>query len=161
MITTRLITTRLITAPASRPQRLPANVHAKRKRALYIIEFGARASDNLAAMSAGQESAQPVDAAVENVEQTVRAMRGGWDGWRTWTAEDQERIDINECTDARCMNVDTNVGYQGLDEGSYLSTAAGVGDDLRAAWQKKLAAEGKRSSGTSLGSTVLGTGENR
>ncbi|MCA1672093.1 MAG: hypothetical protein LC799_07795 [Actinobacteria bacterium] len=107
-------------------------------------------------MSADQENAQPVDGSNQNVKQTVQAMRGGWEGWRVWTAEDQERIDLNECTDARCMNVEVNVGYQGLDEDSFLSQSAEIGNDLRAAWKTKLDAEGKRSSGTSLRETVLG-----
>ena len=108
-------------------------------------------------MSAHQGNARPADGASPDVKQTVQAMRGGWDGWRTWTVEEQERIDLNECTDARCMNVEVNCGYQGLDEDSFLSQSAGVGDNLRTAWKTKLESEGKRSTGKSLRETVFGT----
>ncbi|HEU0087917.1 MAG TPA: hypothetical protein VFQ77_09730 [Pseudonocardiaceae bacterium] len=58
------------------------------------------------------------------------------------------------------MNVDVNVGYQGLAEGSVLSQAAGVGDDLRAAWRMKLQGEGKLNTpGTSLRETIFGPAE--
>ncbi|MGH3902610.1 MAG: hypothetical protein ACRDTE_00150 [Pseudonocardiaceae bacterium] len=110
-------------------------------------------------MSADQENAQPSHVPPENVEKTVQAMRGGWDGWKPWTAEDQERIDNKECTDARCMNVEVNVGYQGLADDSVLSQSAGVGNDLRAAWKTKLEGEGKFSSGRSLRETVFGESE--
>jgi hypothetical protein len=87
------------------------------------------------------------------------AMRGDWSGWRPWSAEEQARIDIKECTDARCMNVDVNVGYQGLVENSVLSQAATVGDELRAAWRTKLAGEGKVAAGKSLRDTLFGSSE--
>ncbi|MFN2497107.1 MAG: hypothetical protein ABR608_14565 [Pseudonocardiaceae bacterium] len=88
---------------------------------------------------------------------TWQPMRGDWSGWRPWSEEEQARIDIRECTDARCMNVDVNVGYQGLVENSALSQSAGVGDDLRAAWKTKLAGEGKAAAGTSLRDTIFGS----
>lgn len=108
-------------------------------------------------MSADQGNTQSAADATPDVKQTVQAMRGGWGGWRTWTVEEQERIDLNECTDARCMNVEVNCGYQGLDEDSFLSQSAGVGNDLRAAWKTKLETEGKQSTGKSLRETVFGT----
>ncbi|HEY2765870.1 MAG TPA: hypothetical protein VGJ13_17965 [Pseudonocardiaceae bacterium] len=83
------------------------------------------------------------------------AMRGGWSGWRTWTEEEQAHIDIKECTDARCMSVEVNCGYQGLDPDSFLSQSAAVGPDLRAAWKAQLKTEGKPSSGKSLRETLL------
>ena len=86
-------------------------------------------------------------------------MRGGWSGWRTWTEEEQAQIDIKECTDARCMNVEVNCGYQGLDPDSFLSQSAAVGPDLRAAWKTQLKTEGKSSSGKSLRETLLGQSE--
>jgi hypothetical protein len=88
-------------------------------------------------------------------------MRGDWSGWRPWSEEEQARIDINECTDARCMNVDVNVGYQGLVENRVLSQTAGVGDELRTAWKTKLADEGKTSAGTSLRDTIFGSAESK
>jgi len=84
-------------------------------------------------------------------------MRGGWSGWAPWSREVQEYIDIKECSDARCLNVEVNVGYQGMDEGSVLSQSAGVSDELRAAWKAKLEGEGKVSSGKSLRDTLLGS----
>lgn len=112
-------------------------------------------------MSADQENATLADGSPQSIKQTVQAMRGGWEGWRPWTVEEQERIDLNECTDARCMNVEVNCGYQGLDEDSFLSQSAAVGNDLRAAWKTKLVSEGKRSSGKSLRETVFGTPDQR
>lgn len=111
-------------------------------------------------MSADQGNAQPAGDSTPDVKKTVQAMRGGWEGWRTWTVDEQERIDLNECTDARCMNVEVNCGYQGLDEDSVLSQSAGVGDDLRTAWKTKLETEGKKSTGKSLRETVFGAGQN-
>lgn len=108
-------------------------------------------------MSADQGDARPAVDGTPDVKQTVQAMRGGWGGWRTWTVEEQEQIDLNECTDARCMNVEVNCGYQGLDEDSFLSQSAGVGDDLRTAWRTKLETEGKQRTGKSLRETVFGT----
>lgn len=87
-----------------------------------------------------------------------RPMRGDWSGWRPWSAEEQELTDIRECTDARCMSVDVNVGYQGLVENRVLSQTAGVGDELRAAWRSKLTDEGKVSTGRSLRETLFGAG---
>lgn len=110
-------------------------------------------------MSEEHENAQPADSPSDEHQQALQAKRGGWTGWIPWTAEDQERIDLNECTDARCMNVEVNIGYQGLAGDSYLSQPAGVGDDLRAAWKSKLEDEGKRSSGKSLRDTVFGASE--
>ena len=110
-------------------------------------------------MSADQENAGTNDGSAPDVKQTLQAMRGGWDGWRAWTVEEQERIDLNECTDARCMNVEVNCGYQGLVEDSFLSQSAGVGTELRAAWKTKLDAEGKHSSGKSLRETIFGAAD--
>jgi len=89
-------------------------------------------------------------------KQTLAAMRGGWGGWQPWTEEDQRRIDAKECTDAYCMNVDVNCGFQGIDENSYLSQTAAVGDDLRNAWKAKLAGEGKAPGTKSLRDLVFG-----
>ncbi|MGH3931217.1 MAG: hypothetical protein ACRDTF_14715 [Pseudonocardiaceae bacterium] len=69
----------------------------------------------------------------------------------------QAYIDVKECSDARCLNVEVNVGYQGLVDGSVLSQSASVSSDLRAAWKAKLEGEGKVSSGKSLGDTLLGS----
>lgn len=87
-------------------------------------------------------------------------MRGGWSGWTPWSEEEQARIDINECTDARCMNVDVNVGYQGLVDNSVLSQSAGVGDALRNAWKAKLQGEGKANpQSKSLRETIFGSAD--
>lgn len=87
------------------------------------------------------------------------AMRGGWSGWTPWSREVQAQIDIKECSDARCLNVEVNVGYQGLADDSVLSQSAAVGNDLRTAWRTKLEGEGKFSSGRSLRETVFGPSE--
>ena len=110
----------------------------------------------IVAMSAEHEKEQAMG---KKDKSTPTPMRGDWGGWRPWSAEEQERIDIRECTDARCMNVDVNVGYQGLVDNTVLSQAAGVGDDLRAAWRTKLAGEGKDSTGKSLRDTIFGSSE--
>lgn len=87
-------------------------------------------------------------------------MRGDWNGWKAWTAEDQARIDSKECTDARCMNVEVNVGYQGLVNNSVLSQSAAVSTDLRAAWQTMLKGDGKlHTEGKSLRDTIFGSSE--
>lgn len=58
------------------------------------------------------------------------------------------------------MSVTVNVGYQGLDRNSHLSSEAAVSSDLRAAWKAKLEGEGKASSGTkSLKDIVFGSSE--
>lgn len=107
-------------------------------------------------MSPEQENSRP---AVQPAAK-LTPMRGGWSGWRTWSPEEQEQIDIKECTDARCMNVEVNCGYQGLIEDSVLSQSAAVGDELRAAWKKQLQGEGKFSADAkSLRETIFGTGE--
>lgn len=110
-------------------------------------------------MSAEQDDIQPADSRSETREKSHRAVRGDWSGWKTWTAEEQARIDLNECTDARCMNVEVNVGYQGLVDDSVLSQSAGVGNDLRAAWKSKLAGEGKQTTGKSLRDSIFGPSE--
>ncbi|MGH3795896.1 MAG: hypothetical protein ACRDSP_13520 [Pseudonocardiaceae bacterium] len=92
-------------------------------------------------------------------DRTSAPMRGGWIGWRPWTEEEQAHIDIKECTDARCMNVEVNCGYQGLDTDSVLSQSAAVGPDLRAAWKTQLETEGKAISGKSLRETILDRSE--
>lgn len=86
-----------------------------------------------------------------------------------WNEEEHSRIDYAECTDARCKNVDANVGFQGmLDFGypgdtwtpNYEAPKRGnqpVGDDLRAAWKAQLEREGKHGTGgTSLRDVILG-----
>lgn len=93
----------------------------------------------------------------EGIKDTLAAMRGGWSGWQRWTEEYQAEVDARECSDARCMNVEVNCGFQGLVEGSYLSQSAGVSDDLRNAWKAKLAGEGKATSGTSVRDLVFGS----
>lgn len=76
------------------------------------------------------------------------ALRGGFGGWSEWNEEEHTKTDIRECTDQHCMNVEVNCGFQGLIPDSPLSQSAAVSDDLRAAWRKKLASEGKPTSGT-------------
>jgi len=111
-------------------------------------------------MDPDRENAPSAGNPLDDRKQTLVAMRGGWEGWRVWSEEEQARIDINECTDARCMNVDANCGFQGLAEGSVLSQAAGVGDELRAAWKTMLQDEGKfNSGGKSLRETIFGSAE--
>lgn len=86
----------------------------------------------------------------------------------SWNEEEHTRIDYAECTDARCKNVDVNVGFQGLlDAGypgetwtpNYESPKRGdqsVGDDLRSAWKAQLEREGKgRTAGTSLRDLIV------
>lgn len=108
-------------------------------------------------MSPERETAQPTGNPLDDRKQTLVAMRGGWEGWRAWSEEDQAIIDINECTDARCMSVQVNCGYQGLVEGSVLSQSAGVGNELRAAWKTMLQGEGKfNSEAKSLRETIFG-----
>jgi hypothetical protein len=97
----------------------------------------------------------------QDSKQTLAAMRGGWSGWKRWTEEEQLEIDERECTDASCMNVQVNVGFQGMDEGSHLSQSAGVGSDLRDAWKSKLEGEGKTRGTTSLRDLVFGPGSEK
>ncbi len=96
------------------------------------------------ALDMGQEhqDAPPADGVSGEDRWAPLASRGDW------SEEAHTRIDIHECTTARCMNVDVNVGFQGLAAGSPLSPAAAVGEDLRAAWRAKLDGEGKVGSGT-------------
>ncbi|MGH4015380.1 MAG: hypothetical protein ACRDSL_15935 [Pseudonocardiaceae bacterium] len=111
-------------------------------------------------MSTEQDNIQSADGTSDKGKQSRQAMRGDWSGWKAWTAEDQANIDIKECTDARCMNVEVNVGYQGLVDNSVLSQSAEVGNDLRAAWKTKLEGEGKlNAEGKSLRDTIFGTSE--
>lgn len=106
-----------------------------------------------------QDNGQSPDSPSGTFKKAWPAMRGGWSGWSAWSREAQAKIDDKECTDARCLNVEVNVGYQGLADGSVLSQSAGVSDDLRAAWKTKLEGEGKFSSGKSLRETVFGPSE--
>lgn len=108
-------------------------------------------------MSLEQNNTQSTDSPSNKSHKAWPAMRGGWSGWAPWSREVQEYIDIKECSDARCLNVEVNVGYQGLADGSVLSQSAGVGDELRAAWKSKLEGEGKISSGKSLRDTIFGS----
>jgi hypothetical protein len=97
------------------------------------------------------------DSLPDDVKPALRAMRGGFGGWTSWSEEEHTKTDIRECTDQHCMNVEVNCGFQGLDPHSPLSQSAGVSDDLRAAWKAKLEGEGKSSSGTqSLRDLVFG-----
>jgi hypothetical protein len=107
-------------------------------------------------MSSERENVQPVDKPGRITEPSAGTV-GGWSGWKPWDEEAHTRTDIRECTDARCMNVDVNVGYQGMVEGSVLSQSAGVSDGLRSAWKTMLRNEGKTTSGKSLGETVFGS----
>lgn len=88
--------------------------------------------------------------AADQGESTLGALRGGFGGWTAWSEEEHTKTDIRECTDAHCMNVEVNCGFQGLIPDSPLSQSAAVSDDLRAAWRAKLASEGKPTSGQSL-----------
>jgi hypothetical protein len=91
-------------------------------------------------------------------EPTNVALRGGFGGWTRWSEAEHTATDIRECTDAHCMNVEVNCGFQGWVPDSPLSQSAAVSDDLRAAWREKLASEGKLTSGTkSLRDIVFGT----
>ncbi|MGH3867548.1 MAG: hypothetical protein ACRDQ4_15685 [Pseudonocardiaceae bacterium] len=93
----------------------------------------------------------------DDAKPALRAMRGGFGGWTSWSEEEHTKTDIRECTDQHCMNVEVNCGFQGLDPHSPLSQSAGVSDDLRAVWRAKLEGEGKSSSGTqSLRDLVFG-----
>jgi hypothetical protein len=114
-------------------------------------------ADKLPAMTEDGESTLSPASEPEDSKQTLAAMRGGWGGWQRWTEEDQLKIDSRECTDASCMNVEVNVGFQGIDEGSHLSQSAGVGNDLRNAWKSKLEEEGKSAGATSLRDVVFGS----
>jgi hypothetical protein len=108
-------------------------------------------------MSQDLENVLDPAVAPEDSKQTLAAMRGGWGGWKRWTEEDQLKIDSRECTDASCMNVEVNCGFQGMDEASHLSQTAGVGNDLRNAWKSKLEGEGKHRGTTSLRDLVFGS----
>ncbi|MQA15831.1 MAG: hypothetical protein GEV09_17235 [Pseudonocardiaceae bacterium] len=78
----------------------------------------------------------------------------------SWSVEEQTALDAGECTHVICKNVEVNVGYQGLADGSALSQSAAVSDDLRAAWKTKLEDEGKLDSGTkTVGDVIFGSGE--
>lgn len=110
-------------------------------------------------MSPEQGNTQSTDRPSNTAHKAWPAMRGGWSGWAPWSRDVQAYIDVKECSDARCLNVEVNVGYQGIDDGSVLSQSAGVGDDLRTAWKTKLEGEGKSSSGTSLRDTIFGSGK--
>lgn len=86
-----------------------------------------------------------------------------------WNEEDHTETDYVECTDARCKNVDANVGFQGMTDvdypgGTWTPTFGApkrgnqsVGDDLRAAWKTQLEREGKHDTGgKSLRDVVFG-----
>lgn len=83
-----------------------------------------------------------------------------------WDEAEHTRIDYAECTDANCMNVNVNVGYQGLTDIDYTWTPAylgpkrgnqSVGDDVRSAWKAQLEREGKHDTGgTSLRDLIFG-----
>lgn len=75
-----------------------------------------------------------------------------------WDEVEHTRIDYAECTDANCMNVNVNVGYQGLADVDYTWSPAyerpargnpSVGDDVRSAWRTQLEREGKHDTGGS------------
>ncbi|HEY6425463.1 MAG TPA: hypothetical protein VIY28_19910 [Pseudonocardiaceae bacterium] len=120
-------------------------------------EREARAAGSLVSMSLDHENVRPPR---NSASQGKAAVRGGWSGWTPWSEDEHTKTDIRECTDASCMSVDVNCGFQGLDPGSPLSQAAAVSGDLRAAWKTKLESEGKATSGTkSLRDIVFGPAE--
>ena len=109
-------------------------------------------------MNQERSTASQSDAVPGQGESMVGAMRGGFDGWTRWSEDEHTETDIRECTDAHCMNVEVNCGFQGLIPDSPLSQSAAVSDELRAAWRAKLASEGKPTSGTqSLRDIIFGT----
>jgi hypothetical protein len=112
----------------------------------------------LLSMNQERSTASQSDAVAGQGESMVGAMRGGFDGWTRWSEEQHTQTDIRECTDAHCMNVEVNCGFQGLIPDSPLSQSAAVSDELRAAWRAKLASEGKPTSGTqSLKEIIFGS----
>lgn len=84
-----------------------------------------------------------------------------------WDEEEHTRVDYAECTDANCMNVNVNVGYQGLTDVDYTWSPAyerpgrgnqSVGDDVRSAWKTQLEREGKHDTGgSSLRDFIFGS----
>jgi hypothetical protein len=113
-------------------------------------------------MSQEHEKAPQSDSLPDGGTPALTAMRGGWSGWTRLSEEDHTKTDIRECTDQHCMNVEVNVGFQGLDPTSPLSQSAGVSDELRAAWKSKLDDEGKPTAGSrSLRDIVFGPAESQ
>ncbi|MGH3980967.1 MAG: hypothetical protein ACRDRZ_18545 [Pseudonocardiaceae bacterium] len=97
-------------------------------------------------MSQEHENARPTDDLPDQGEDARSALRRGWSR-SGWSEAAHTKVDVRECSDASCMNVEVNVGYQGMVDDSALSQVAGVGNDLRSAWKTKLEGEGKRGSG--------------
>ena len=110
-------------------------------------------------MNQERSTASQSDAVSGPGESMVGAMSGGFGGWTRWSEEEHTKTDIRECTDAHCMNVEVNCGFQGLIPDSPLSQSAAVSDELRAAWRAQLAREGKPTSGPhSLRDIIFGAG---
>ncbi len=99
-------------------------------------------------MSQEQEKVPQSESLSDGGTPALTAMRGGWGGWTRWSEAEHTKTDIRECTDQHCMNVEVNVGFQGLDPTSPLSQSAAGSTGLLEAWKAKLAGEGKATAGS-------------